>query len=386
MSDDICVAEIREWAQGLDEIRELIGGQFARTEPRNNAIGYIEGLLSDEERKNSWTLSERAGHGTPDGMQRLLSTTDWDPDAVRDLLTGYVIKHLGDPEGILAIDETGFLKKGTASAGVARQYSGTAGRIENCQIGVFLTYATVHGRTFLDRELYLPKAWMDDPARCAKAGIPEDRTMATKPVLAGQMIERALDAGVQAEWVTGDSVYGQHSGLRHRLESRGMHYVMAVPMNQQVITPAVGGNGTQSRVDELVAGLDPRAWKERTAGTGSKGERIYAWAKLRINGPGEGGEHWLLARRSVKDPSDLAYFLCYTPKGVTLITLALVAGARWSIEETFQSSKGQTGLDHYQVRQYTGWYRHITLSMFAHAFLSVVRAKKGALIQVPGLW
>lgn len=386
MSDDICVAEIREWAQGLDEIRELISGQFARTEPRNNAIGYIEGLLSDEERKNSWTLYERAGHGTPDGMQRLLSTTDWDPGAVRDLLTGYVIKNLGDPEGILAIDETGFLKKGTASAGVARQYSGTAGRIENCQIGVFLTYATRHGRTFLDRELYLPKAWMDDPSRCAKAGIPEDRTMATKPVLAADMIERALDAGVQAAWVTGDSVYGQHSGLRRRLESRGMHYVMAVPMNQQVITPAPGGFGTQGRVDELVAALDPRAWRERTAGTGSKGERIYAWAKLRINGPGEDGEHWLLARRSVKDPTDLAYFVCYTPKGVTLITLALVAGARWSIEETFQASKGQTGLDHYQVRQYTGWYRHITLSMFAHAFLSVVRAKKGALIQVPGLW
>lgn len=386
MSDDICVAEIREWAQGLDEIRELIGGQFARTEPRNNAIGYIEGLLSDEERKNSWTLSERAGHGTPDGMQRLLSTTDWDPDAVRDALTGYVIKHLGDPEGILAIDETGFLKKGTASAGVARQYSGTAGRIENCQIGVFLTYATRHGRTFLDRELYLPKAWMQDPARCAKAGIPSDRAMATKPVLAADMIERALDAGVQAKWVTGDSVYGQHSGLRRRLESRGMHYVMAVPTNQQVITPAPAGIGTQGRVDELVAALDPRAWRERTAGTGSKGERIYAWAKLRINGPGEDGEHWLLARRSVKDPTDLAYFVCYTPKGVTLITLALVAGARWSIEETFQTSKGQTGLDHYQVRQYTGWYRHITLSMFAHAFLSVVRAKKGALIQVPGLW
>lgn len=386
MSDDICVAEIREWAQGLDEIRELIGGQFARTEPRNNAIGYIEGLLSDEERKNSWTLSERAGHGTPDGMQRLLSTTDWDPDAVRDALTGYVIKHLGDREGILAIDETGFLKKGTASAGVARQYSGTAGRIENCQIGVFLTYATGHGRTFLDRELYLPKAWMDDPARCAKAGIPATRAMATKPVLAADMIERALDAGVRAKWVTGDSVYGQHSGLRHRLEARGMHYVMAVPMNQQVITPAPGSIGVQGRVDELVAALDPRAWRERTAGTGSKGERVYAWAKQRINGPGEDGEHWLLARRSVKDPTDLAYFVCYTPKGVTLITLALVAGARWSIEETFQTSKGQTGLDHYQVRQYTGWYRHITLSMFAHAFLSVVRAKKGALIQVPGLW
>lgn len=190
MSDTITVAEIHAWADELEEIRALIGDQFARTEPRNNAIGNLQGLLSDEERKNSWTLSERAGQGTPDGMQRLLSTTDWSPDAVRDVLIGYVDQHLGDPEGILAIDETGFLKKGTASAGVARQYSGTAGRVENCQIGVFLTYATRHGRTFLDRELYLPKAWMDDPVRCKRAGVPAERVMATKPELAAQMIER----------------------------------------------------------------------------------------------------------------------------------------------------------------------------------------------------
>lgn len=387
MSDNIGVAEIREWADGLDEIRDLIDDQFARTEPRNNAIGYIQGLLSDEERKNSWTLSERAGQSTPDGMQRLLSTTDWDPDAVRDALIGYVAKHLGDPAGILAIDETGFLKKGIASAGVARQYSGTAGRVENCQIGVFLTYATTHGRTFLDRELYLPKAWIDDPDRCAKAGIPTERhTMATKPELAATMIERVLDAGIQAQWATGDAVYGTHSGLRRRLQARGMHYVLAVPKNHTVITPSPGTLGVEGRADEIIATLDARAWRTRTAGAGTKGDRRYAWARQRINGPTDDGEHWLLARRSLKDPTDLAYFVCYTPNHVTLITMALVAGARWAIEETFQTSKGETGLDHYQVRQYTGWYRHITLSMFAHAFLSVIRAKKGAQIQVPGLW
>lgn len=386
MSDDIWVAEIQEWADGLREIGDLIGGEFARTEPRNNAVSYIRGLLSDEERKNSWTLSERAGQGTPDGMQRLLSTTDWDPDAVRDALFGYVKKHLGDPTGILAIDETGFLKKGTASAGVARQYSGTAGRVENCQIGVFLTYASPAGRTFLDRELYLPKAWTDDAARCQRAGIPEAREMATKPVLAADMIERALDAGIQAEWTTGDAVYGQHAGLRRRLEARGMHYVMAVPINQRAITPDPESFGTEGRADQLFAALDGRAWRTRTAGTGTKGERLYAWAKIRINGPAETGEHWLLARRSLKDPTDLAYFICHTPENVTLIELARVAGARWAIEETFQTSKGETGLDHYQVRQYTGWYRHITLSMFAHAFLSVIRSKKGANIQVPSNW
>ncbi|MBP2414732.1 SRSO17 transposase [Arthrobacter stackebrandtii] len=386
MSDDIWVAEIQEWADGLEEIRELIGDEFARTEPRNNAVNYIRGLLSDEERKNSWTLSERAGQGTPDGMQRLLSTTDWDPDKVRDALFGYVKKHLGDPEGILAIDETGFLKKGTASAGVARQYSGTAGRVENCQIGVFLSYASPAGRTFLDRELYLPKAWIEDEARCKRAGIPEEREMATKPVLAGDMIERALDAGIQAEWTTGDAVYGQHTGLRRRLEARGMHYVMAVPMNQHAIARARGSVGGDGRADELFAALDRRAWRTRTAGTGTKGERLYAWARIRINGPAETGEHWLLARRSLKDPTDLAYFICHTPENVTLIELARVAGARWAIEETFQTSKGETGLDHYQVRQYTGWYRHITLSMFAHAFLSVIRSKKGARTQAPSTW
>ena len=208
----------------LEEIRDLIGGEFARSEPRENAIGYIRGLLSDEERKNSWTLSERTGHGTPDGMQRLLSTTGWNPDAVRDALFTYVGRNLGDPAGILAIDETGFLKKGSAPAGVARQYSGTAGRVESCQIGVFLTYASPAGRTVLDWELYLPKAWTEDPERRTRAGIPEDRAMATKPVLAADMIERALDAGIQAAWTTGDAVYGQHTGLRRRMEARGMHF------------------------------------------------------------------------------------------------------------------------------------------------------------------
>lgn len=299
----------------------------------------------------------------------------WDPDAVRDALV--VRRRLGDAKRILAIDETGFLKKGTASAGVARQYSGTPGRVENCQIGVFLTYASPAGRTSLDRELYLPKAWIEDRARCNRAGVPEERVMATKPALAAKMIERALDAGIQVEWATGDAVYGQHAGLRRRLEARGLHYVMAVTMNQRVITPAPGSFGTEDRADELFAALDGRAWHTRTAGTGTKGERLYAWARIRISGPAETGEPWLLARRSLKDPTDLAYFICFTPENVTLIELATVAGPRWAIEETFQTSKGETGLDHYQVRQNTGWYRHVTHSMFAHAFLSVIRSKKG---------
>jgi SRSO17 transposase len=262
------VAEIQDWVQGLEEIRDLIGEEFARTKPRNNAVGYIQGLLSDEERKNSWNLSERHGQTTPDGKQRLLSTTDWDPDAVRDALFGYVKKQLGHPEGILAIDETGFLKKGTASAGVARQYSGTAVRVENCQIGVFFSYATPGGRTLVDRELYLPKSWMDDPLRCRRAGIPEDRQIATKPVLAADMVERALDAGIQAELITGDAVYGKHFGLRRRLQARDMHYVMAVPVNHQVIITTPGSLGTEGRAAKLF-----RAW---TDGPGAPAPRVLA--------------------------------------------------------------------------------------------------------------
>ena len=367
----------------MAEIRELIGPRFVRSEPRENAVDYLRGLLSGQERKNSWTLSEQAGQAVPDRMQRLLSTTDWDPDAVRDDLRSYVVKHLGAAEGVLIVDETGFLKKGKRSAGVARQYSGTAGRIENSQIGVFLTYSSPAGRTFLDRELYLPKAWTDDRERCDAAGIPADRGFKTKPELAMDMLAGALDAGVPARWVTGDAVYGQYYKLRKALEDRGVFYVLAVPMNQRVIAKTTGSvPGGEWRADELIAALPATAWRTRSAGNGSKGDRRYGWARARINGARDpDAEYWLLARRSLADPTEIAYYLTHGPKRVALAELARAAGARWAIEESFQTSKGQTGLDHYQVRQYTGWYRHITLSMLAHAFLTVTRSKKGANIQ-----
>ena len=385
MSDDVCVAEVQEWADGLEEIRELIGPRFARSEPRGNAVDYLRGLLSGAERKNSWTLSELAGQSVPDRMQRLLSTTDWDPDSVRDDLRSYVVTHLGAADGVLIVDETGFLKKGKRSAGVARQYSGTAGRIENSQIGVFLTYSSPAGRTFLDRELYLPKAWTDDRERCDAAGIPADHGFKTKPELAMDMLARALDAGVPARWVTGDAVYGQYYKLRKALEDRGVFYVLAVPMNQRVIAKT-GTLGSEGRADDLIAALPATAWRTRSAGRGSKGDRRYGWARARINGARDSdAEYWLLARRSLADPTDIAYYLTHGPKRVALADLARAAGARWAIEESFQTSKGQTGLDHYQVRQYTGWYRHITLSMLAHAFLTVTRSKKGANIQATAI-
>jgi SRSO17 transposase len=379
MDDDVCVAEVREWAEGLAEVGELIAHRFARSEPRANAVDYLRGLLSTVERKNGWTLSEQAGDRSPDAMQRLLNHADWDADAVRDDLRDYVVEHLGDESAVLVVDETGFLKKGTRSAGVARQYSGTAGRIENCQIGVFLTYATRHGRTFLDRELYLPKEWTADPERCREAGIPDERGFRTKPELAIEMLTRALDAGVPARWAAGDAVYGQYYRLRRTLEERGVFYVLAVPVSQRVVVKDGTLLGTEKRAGQAVADLVPTAWRTRPAGDGSKGIRDYAWARVRINGAEDGhAEHWLLARRSLTKPEETAYFICHTPKRTALAEMARIAGIRWAIEETFQTAKGETGLDHYQVRQYTGWYRHITLSMLAHAFLTAVKAKKGA--------
>jgi SRSO17 transposase len=268
------------------------------------------------------------------------------------------------------------LKKGTKSAGVARQYSGTAGRIENCQIGVFLGYATPVGRTFMDRELYLPKVWAEDWARRAEAWVGEDVEFATKPELAMRMIARAIDAGVPAGWVTGDEVYGQHSGLRRMLEERQMPYVLAVPVNQHVIA-TVAGKVTELRADALAAQLPAQAWKRLSAGPGAKGPRLYHWARAVIRPLEDTRSYWLLVRRNLADPDDLAYYLCHGPERTPLRELVRVAGARWAIEETFQTGKGQVGLDQYQVRRYDSWYRHITLAMLAHAFLTVTTAKAG---------
>jgi SRSO17 transposase len=385
MVDDLDVAEVAAWADGLEEVHARIASRFARSEPRERVLAYLRGLLAPVERKNSWTLAERAGEASPDGMQRLLAAADWDADAVRDDLRDYVVVQLGDPAAVLVVDETGFLKKGSKSAGVARQYSGTAGRIENCQIGVFLGYATSAGRTFLDRELYLPAAWIDDRDRCREAGVPDDVDFATKPTLAIGMLARALDAAVPAGWVTADEVYGQHYRLRASLEQRRMPYVLAVPVTQRVIA-AADGKPIECRADALIAHLPAQAWKKLSAGDGAKGPRLYHWARVAIRpleDPAMG--YWLLARRSLTDPTDLAYYLCYGPPSTPLRELVRVAGTRWAIEETFQSAKGQVGLDQYQVRRYDAWYRHITLVMLAHAFLTVTRARaaKGGLRHRP---
>ncbi len=375
------MAEVAAWAAGLEEVHARIAPRFARSEPRKRVLAYVRGLLAPLEKKNSWTLAEQAGEAIPDGMQRLLAYADWDADAVRDDVRDYVVEHLGDAAGVLVVDETGFLKKGTKSAGVARQYSGTAGRIENCQIGVFLGYATSVGRTFLDRELYLPKAWAEDRERRLEARVDEDVEFATKPELAMRMLGRAIDAGVPAGWVTADEVYGQQGKLRMMLEERGMPYVLAVPVNQRVIA-TIDENGSSKvvelRADALAAMLPARAWKKISAGAGSKGPREYHWARAAIRPLEDTRSYWLLVRRSLADPTDLAYYLCHGPERTPLRELVRVAGARWAIEETFQTAKGQVGLDQYQVRRYDSWYRHITLAMLAHAFLTVTTADAGA--------
>jgi len=368
-------AMVREWAGDLDALHARVAPRFGRAEPRRRARAYVAGLLSPVERKNGWQVAEQAGEATPYGMQRLLAGARWDADAVRDDLRAYVVEHLGDPGGVLIVDETGFLKKGGKSAGVQRQYSGTAGRIENCQIGVFLAYAAPRGRTFLDRELYLPKEWANDPARRAEAGVPAATTFRTKPELARAMLARAFRAGIPAAWVSGDEVYGRDRRLRVWLEQQGRPFVLAVATNEPLW--ALTDRGPQQvAAADIAAALPAGRWERLSAGEGSKGPRLYDWARVRLARlPMPGWEHWLLVRRSLADPAALAYYVVFAPAGTTLETLVRVAGTRWAVEESLEVAKGEVGLADYEVRRWDGWYRHVTLALLAQAYLTVVRAR-----------
>ena len=363
------VEEAERWAHGLEALAQRIRGRFPRSEPRERAAAYLRGLLSPVERKNSWQLAEVAGDQKPYGFQHLLGRAEWSADEVRHDLRAYVVEHFNDTGAVLVIDETGFLKKGVKSAGVARQYTGTAGRIENCQVGVFLTYACARGRTFLDRELYLPEAWAGDMARRAEAGIPEGVEFATKPQLARGMIARALAAGVECAWVTGDSVYGNDGKLREWLEERRLPFVLGVTAQYRLFTE----RGREWAKD-IFARVPARGWRRLSCGAGSKGERIYDWARVRARTVDGERLRWLVARRSITDPSAISYYIASASRETPLSRLARVAGARWAVEESFETAKGEVGLDHYEVRSWAGWYRHITLAMLAHAYLSAVRA------------
>nr|BFD96515.1 IS701 family transposase [Kitasatospora sp. Xyl93] len=336
-------------------------------------MAYMRGLLAPLERKNGWTVAEEAGHEGPDRIQRLLNRIDWDADGVLDDVREYVVEHLADPDGVLIVDDTGFLKKGVRSAGVQRQYSGTAGRTENCQVGVFLAYSGERGRTLIDRALYLPKSWTDDRVRCRAAGIGDEVEFATKVQLARRMVRRAIDDGIPFRWVTADAGYGYSKGWRTELEQADVLHVVATTRHDTVVTR----RALDHPLHDLIADLPRQKWKRRSCGEGAHGLRIYDWARVEVrpwHRPDR--KHWVLARRSITDSTKISYYIAYAPAGATLNELIAVAGARWAIEECFQTAKGQCGLDDYQVRRYQGWHRHITLAMAAHAYLTVLRAQQ----------
>jgi SRSO17 transposase len=370
------------WSGVFGDFVSRFAGRFGRVESRRRMVSYLRGLLSEAERKNGWTLAEAAGDTGPQGMQRLLNHYLWDADALRDDVRDAVVEYIGDPvRGVLILDETGFLKKGVRSAGVGRQYSGTAGRIENSQIGVFLAYGSDRGRALIDRELYLPKDWTSDRERCRAAGIGDEVEFATKPDMGLRMLQRAVDSDIPFGWVTADEVYGQTSRLRMWLEEHDIPHVLAVPKSQMVMTMEFFG---QDRAHKLVSELSDGAWTRLSCGDGAHGPREYDWAAAPIRPwRREGWDHWLLARRSLTDPTDIAYYICFCPAGTSLEELIRVAGSRWMVEECFQTAKNETGLDQYQVRGYTAWYRHITLSMAALALLAVLRAEAKKGIHIP---
>jgi SRSO17 transposase len=352
----------------LDEVAARIAGRFVRVEPRRTARAFLMGLLSGIERKNCWWLAEHAGHRGPQAMQRLLRQASWDADQIRDDVRDLVVQTLGHPDGVLIPDETGFLKKGVCSVGVQRQYTGTAGRIENSQVAVFLAYATAAGRALIDRRLYLPISWTQDRDRCGAAGVPEQVTFATKPRLALDMVTATVAASVPARWVTADEVYGNDPAFRTGVAALGLGYVLAVACDHQA---AVTGR-VKMRVDHLAATLPTAAWQRYSAGVGSKGPRWYAWAWIDIADDMQPGQTLLIRRNTTT--GELAFYRCWSPTPTSLSTLVRVAGTRWCVEESFQAAKGQVGLDHYQIRGWTPWHRFVTLAMLALAILATLTA------------
>ncbi len=362
------------WAQTLFRLHERLAPRFARPEPHRRVLAYLQGILSETPRKNGWQLAEHAGEARPDGMQRLLSQAVWDSDGVRDDLRSYALELLGQEDAILAIDETSFPKRGQKSAGVGLQYCGTTGRVENCQVRVFLSYVTAKGHTLIDRELYLPLDWWEDRDRCRAAGIPESVRFQTKPELAQRMIERLWQAQIPICWVVADTVYGGNLDLRTWLEEHGYPYVMAVACNEPVgfQTPTGRRREEAALVEAFV--LHEGDWQRLSMSEGPKGPRLFDWAILPMLHQWEDdGRHWLLIRRSLADPKEKAYYFVFAPQGTTLREMVKAIGTRWRVEENFENGK-DLGMDHYEVRSFLGWYRHITLVLVALAYLAGICA------------
>lgn len=374
MSVSDWAGNIGDWRQALEGMKAFIAPAFKRSEQRLSAGAFIDGLFSGAERKTGWMLAEEAGLERPYRIQSLLGRSSWSADGLCDRVRAYALDALADPDGVLVVDETGFLKKGSHSVGVARQYSGTAGRIENCQIGVFATYASRWGHALIDRRLYLPKAWAGDPDRRARAHVPEDVDFATKPAMACEMIARLLDEGTPCAFVLADAVYGSDHRFRRMLEDRGQAYVLAV-RKSHTLRLLEQWSLVQSDPATMVADLPPEAWQPLSAGEGSKGPRLYDWARVPLNyQAGKGFSRWLLARRSLRNPQAIAYYFAYASTGTTLAELAAAAGLRWTIEECFLRAKDDLGLDHCEARSWHGWHRHMSLVMAAAAFLARISA------------
>jgi SRSO17 transposase len=390
--------ELDEWADDFEAFHARFAGLFARSEPREQAAKYMRGLMAVVGRRNGWQIAEAVGDKTPDATQRLLYKAEWEADVARDELQPFVVETLGEEESIGVVDETGFLKKGTKSVGVKRQYTGTAGKRENCQIGVFLAYATPKGQTFLDRRLYLPQEWCADAERRAEAKIPEEVEFQTKPEQAVEMLEDAWARGVPMRWVTGDEVYGDATKVRDTISAHGRWYVLAVSSNAPVweerpaVEPPTRDTGGRPRTKPRLADDAPplttvaagvAAWPEGqwhrlTVAEGEKGPRTYDWACGRVvesRNSLPGPDAWLLARRSISDPTDIAYYLSNAPIDTPLLKLAQTASSRYVVEQVIEEGKGETGLDEYEVRYWHSWHRHITLSMMAHAWLVSIRCK-----------
>lgn len=349
-------------------IQTILQDCFSRVETKESAMSYFQGLISTIERKNSWQLAEQAGFESPYAFQYLLGRATWDVSRLRDSVSRYIVDFMPQEESVLSLDETGFLKKGNKSAGVGRQYTGTAGRIENCQVGVFLSYATSQGRALIDRELYIPQDWFEDKLRCKEAGIPDSVQFKKKPELAQEMLQRAFDNQIKPAWVLGDEVYSSYK-LRVFLESYLQPYVLTVASN---CTVTIGFE--QHKANELLKSIEPDEWQTISAGAGSKGHRYYQWTRRVINSESpDGWERWLLIRRNIKDPKEIAFYIAFAPNSKSLKDMAEAAGSRWTIEECFEMAKGEVGLDQYEVRSWIGWYRHITFAMLALAFLTKLR-------------
>jgi SRSO17 transposase len=360
------------WPALEGQLLDRVAPRFPRVETRHRFTRFLRGMLAELPRKTCWSIAEHAGDQNPDGMQHLLNRARWDSDGVAADLRGFVAQHLGEPGGVLIVDESGDLKKGSHTVGVQRQYTGTAGRIENAQVAVYLAYASRTGHALVDRELYLPRSWAEDPARRTEAGVPEEVEFATKPALATAMITRAVEAGLPAGWVTGDEVYGIDPDLRAQLETLGLGYVLGIGCNRRVSVHGARG-GVRMRVDQIAAGLASHCWTRYSAGAGAKGPRFYDWAFVALHPDDGPGHRWLLIRRH-PERGELAYYRCYSPRPVALTELVRVAGTRWRIEESFQATKTLTGLDEHQVRRWTSWRRWTLIAMLAHALLAVFAA------------